>query len=87
MSAGVASLLETVFDVPQGMFSSFATDAYVGAPIARGRHPLLVLSHRLGTLREFNTALAEDLASRGYVIAAISHTRTTPPPSSSRAGQ
>lgn len=73
MSPGIASPLEAAFELPHGTFS-FATAASKAGPIARGRHPLLLLSHGLGTLREFSTALAGDLASRGYVVAAISHT-------------
>jgi predicted dienelactone hydrolase len=73
-SPAIASRLETAFALPQGTFSSLPTYAGLAAPIARGRHPLLLLSHGLGTLREFQTALASELASRGYIVAAIAHT-------------
>jgi predicted dienelactone hydrolase len=39
-----------------------------------GRRPLVVLSPGAGLSRESLTALAEDLASRGYVVAGVDHT-------------
>jgi predicted dienelactone hydrolase len=74
LSPRVASLLEAAFQLPSGTFSSFAIDAGLRPHVAPGRHPLLLLSHGLGTLRELHTALAVDLASRGYIVAAIAHT-------------
>ncbi|MQA98543.1 MAG: alpha/beta hydrolase, partial [Streptosporangiales bacterium] len=41
---------------------------------ARHRLPLVVLSPGFGNTRKTLTALAEDLASRGYVVAGIDHT-------------
>ncbi|WP_240139671.1 alpha/beta hydrolase family protein [Streptomyces sp. MUM 178J] len=40
---------------------------------ARGRYPLAVLSSGFGAPRSTLTGLAEDLASRGYVVAAVDH--------------
>jgi predicted dienelactone hydrolase len=74
LSPRLASLLEKTFELPAGTFGSFRTHGRLAAPIARGRHPLLLFSHGLGTLPEFHTALMGDLASRGYVVAAIAHT-------------
>jgi predicted dienelactone hydrolase len=39
----------------------------------RGRHPLLLLSPGFGAPRFTLTTLAEDLASRGYVVAVVDH--------------
>lgn len=39
-----------------------------------GRRPLVVLSPGAGLSRESLTSLAEDLASRGYVVAGVDHT-------------
>src|SRR5690349_2953197 len=72
-SPQIAALLQNVFKLPNGTFL-FKTAATLDAPPAAGRHPLLLLSHGLGTLPEFSSALAGDLASRGYLVAAIAHT-------------
>ncbi|MFD0410638.1 alpha/beta hydrolase family protein [Kitasatospora sp. NPDC127116] len=44
---------------------------------APGRHPLVVLSPGFGFDRSSLTALAEDLAARGYAVAALDHTYET----------
>jgi predicted dienelactone hydrolase len=50
------------------------TNSCRNAPIAAGPHPVVFLSHGFtGTSTDY-TFLAEDLASRGYVVAAIDHT-------------
>ncbi|MBT2211061.1 lipase [Actinomadura sp. NEAU-AAG7] len=50
--------------------------AGLGAPVnARGRgNPVVLFSPGHGSMRAMGTALVEDLASRGYVVAAIDHT-------------
>ncbi|WP_433672160.1 alpha/beta hydrolase family protein [Nocardia sp. CA-136227] len=45
-----------------------------GADIAGGRRPIVLFSPGMGMLREANTAQAEDLASHGFVVVAMSHT-------------
>ena len=52
------------------------THAIQGAPFARSvkRSPVLIFSHGGGEAREAYTAQLEDLASYGYVVAAITHT-------------
>jgi predicted dienelactone hydrolase len=52
------------------------TRAIESAPFARGlpRQPVLVFSHGGGEMREVYTAQLADLASHGYIVAAISHT-------------
>ena len=52
------------------------THAIEAAPFAPrlGRQPVLIFSHGGGEARETYTAQFEDLASHGYVVAAISHT-------------
>lgn len=42
-------------------------------PLAGRRLPVLLLSHGLGVSRSHNTVLAEELASHGYLVAAIDH--------------
>ena len=47
--------------------------AVFDAAPAAGRFPLVLFSPGLGGLRTQNTAWAEDLASRGYVVAGVDH--------------
>ncbi len=58
---------------------SLQTHAQEEAVFARGvaLRPVLVFSHGLGVLKTSYTALLEDLASNGYVVAAIAHTYDT----------
>ncbi|XVV08848.1 alpha/beta hydrolase family protein [Actinoplanes sp. CA-131856] len=47
--------------------------ATFGAVPAAGRFPVVLFSPGLGGVRTQNTAWAEDLASRGYVVAGVDH--------------
>ncbi|OII65986.1 alpha/beta hydrolase [Streptomyces sp. CC53] len=49
------------------------THSVPGARPQRGRHPLVLLSPGFGVPRYTLTTLAEDLASRGYVVATVDH--------------
>ncbi|MCP9945736.1 alpha/beta hydrolase [Streptomyces somaliensis] len=53
--------------------SATRTHSVAGARPQRGRHPLVVLSPGFGGPRYTLTTLAEDLASRGYVVALVDH--------------
>jgi dienelactone hydrolase len=59
--------------------SEVPTHAYLDAPPAGAPHslPLIVLSPGYTAQRSSLTSLAEDLASHGYVVAAIDHTYET----------
>ena len=52
------------------------TQSYLDAPVspAETRYPVLLFSHGWGGFRAQNTHQAEQLASHGYIIAAIDHT-------------
>lgn len=66
-----------VSGVPGDVLSKTRTHAYRDAPPAPGRGrrlPLVVLSPGFTWPRSSLTSLAEDLASRGYVVAGIDHT-------------
>ncbi|WP_399218506.1 hypothetical protein [Streptomyces sp. SAJ15] len=54
------------------------TNATLGAEPARKARPLVVLSPGFGMSRLTLTALGEDLASRGYAVAAVDHTYEAP---------
>lgn len=62
-------------DLPPDLLSTVRTHARIGAPpLPRPRGlPLVVLSPGFSLPRTSLTALAEDLASRGYVVAGIEH--------------
>ncbi|GAA4621247.1 lipase [Actinoallomurus vinaceus] len=50
------------------------THAYVDAPAVRGPRPVVLYSPGVADPRTWNIALAEQLASAGYVVVAIDHT-------------
>jgi dienelactone hydrolase len=54
--------------------STVRTHATIDAVPLPGRRPLVVLSPGFGMSRVSLTALAEDLASRGYLVASLDHT-------------
>lgn len=74
MSEGVSAAIEGAFGLPAGTFGELSAHASASPPVADGRHPLLLFSHGLGAMHQFDTSLLEELASRGYVVAAIDHT-------------
>ncbi|TDV46853.1 alpha/beta hydrolase family protein [Actinophytocola oryzae] len=65
-----------VTGVPYDALSRTRTNAYLDTTPSGGRHslPLVVLSPGFTWPRSSLTALAEELASRGYVVAGIDHT-------------
>ncbi|NUW46189.1 alpha/beta hydrolase family protein [Nonomuraea rhodomycinica] len=75
-TAEAASLLRRKapgVELPPEVVSGTRTYASTGAPPEHGRHPLVVLSPGFGLPRASLTFLAEDLASRGYVVALVDH--------------
>ncbi|MEB8338539.1 alpha/beta hydrolase family protein [Streptomyces endophyticus] len=59
--------------VPHEAVARARTHAYVGARPARGRFPLVLLSPGFSMPRTTLTSIADDLASRGYVVALVDH--------------
>ncbi|MFI1944638.1 alpha/beta hydrolase family protein [Streptomyces virginiae] len=59
--------------IPVETLTGTRTHDRTGARPAAGRYPLIVLSPGFTTHRSTLTALAEDLASRGYVVASVDH--------------
>lgn len=74
LSPGVAKI--ALGGVPAGAVQLPVTHGHVGAPVQRGKkpRPVVLFSHGLGADRASSTALVEDLASHGYVVATIDHT-------------
>ncbi|MFC5833375.1 alpha/beta hydrolase family protein [Nonomuraea insulae] len=63
--------LDTAFEAEQ--LAGVSTNAHLGARPIGGRHPLVVLSPGFTLNRATLTTLAEDLASKGYVVALVDH--------------
>ncbi len=59
--------------VPAGTVAGARTHAQEGVLPARGRFPLVLLSPGFSMPRSTLTSLADDLASRGYVVASVDH--------------
>ncbi|MFF2617937.1 alpha/beta hydrolase family protein [Kitasatospora sp. NPDC058046] len=73
--AETAHLQADYFAVPGARLAWPATHARPDAPADRTRrHPVVLNSHGSGADSAFNTALAEELASHGHVVAAVDHT-------------
>ncbi len=49
------------------------SNSVADAAMAEGDHPLVIFSPGLGGVRTQNSAWAEDLASNGYIVAAVDH--------------
>jgi predicted dienelactone hydrolase len=62
-----------------GYLRGIETHSYEGIPLAMAEtaYPVIVFSHSMGMNAEQNTPLMEHLASHGYVVIGISHTRMT----------
>ncbi|MEU4390395.1 hypothetical protein [Kribbella sp. NPDC023855] len=59
-------------------FALSDTHARVGVPAQLGRHPVVLFSPGYQLSRFYNTALVEELASRGYVVVTMDHTHEGP---------
>ncbi|QDY80702.1 alpha/beta hydrolase [Streptomyces qinzhouensis] len=59
--------------VPAERLAATRTHSRPGAPPARGKFPLVVLSPGFSVPRYTLTSIAEDLASRGYVTVSVDH--------------
>lgn len=56
------------------LFGSKTTPASWNAPVRTGeKYPLVVLSHGLGALRTIYSAIGNDLASHGFIVASVEH--------------
>ncbi|MFJ6697188.1 alpha/beta hydrolase family protein [Streptomyces sp. NPDC091272] len=60
-------------DVPAELLSGARTNSRTGARAAGGAYPLVVLSPGFTLHRATLTGLAEELTSRGYVVAVVDH--------------
>ena len=53
------------------VWRTLATHSSLNAPVASGKHPLVLFSVGLGTIRASYTSLTEDLASHGYIVVLV----------------
>ncbi|MEU5696500.1 hydrolase [Actinosynnema sp. NPDC020468] len=76
MSPGAAALFEQGQGIPPGVLLLPVTHARQAAPVDRGRcgRSVLLYSPGLRSDRSVGTALVEELASHGYLVAAVDHT-------------
>jgi dienelactone hydrolase len=77
MPAGTAQAAESFTGVPSGAFGALRVHARTSAPVARRRHPVVIFSPGFAVPRGLSTLLVEELAGRGYVVAALDHTHET----------
>ncbi|MFB6890538.1 alpha/beta hydrolase [Kitasatospora sp. NPDC056327] len=73
-TARVASAMERDAFLDQGTLGRMRPTARLGAPALPGALPLLLLGHGRKGGRSNCTALAEDLAAHGYLVASVDHT-------------
>ncbi len=59
--------------VPEVAFGEVRTSALVDAVPIAGHFPLVIFSHGMNSARYFYTTLLQDLASHGFVVAAVDH--------------
>jgi len=75
MSPATAAFEEKAAGLAPGAIASIRTHACVGGSAARSHAgwPVLLFSPGSGTSRSLYTAMAEDMASQGFVVVAIDH--------------
>jgi dienelactone hydrolase len=78
---GLAAALAGKFHLPACACRLVRSHSFAAPPVAEGERafPVLIFSPGFGTPPVFYTSNLEDIASRGYVIAAISHTYSVDP--------
>ncbi|XXH05328.1 hypothetical protein Hte_011753 [Hypoxylon texense] len=74
-SPAVASYVDDLFSLEPGAAAALTTRAHLNAPLGSevARSPVVIFSHGFGFTRSLYTALLQDLASWGWVVAAVDH--------------
>jgi pimeloyl-ACP methyl ester carboxylesterase len=80
VDGALRAALSEAFGIPEAMWDGLQTHEYAGAPLASddAAYPVLIFSPGFGNLTRYYSALLTDLASHGYVIAAISRPYSDP---------
>ena len=73
-TAAVARLVAAADRIPVSVTTTIATHAFEASTPAPGQHPVVLYSPGSSEMRNDATALAEELASRGFVTVGIDHT-------------
>jgi len=74
MPAKQAEMFARRAGLAPAVIRTIQTHAHLSVTVAPGRHPVLLYSPGSSEMRSDATALAEDLASKGYVVVTIDHT-------------
>ena len=74
MDTATANTWVERYGVPAGFERLVRTHSRAGVPVAEGRFPVIVFSHGLSWPSLMYQSYMEELASQGYVVAAIGHT-------------
>jgi predicted dienelactone hydrolase len=74
---GEAAGLQRTYPVPAGAFTA-TTHSRLGAPVFPGRHKVVFFHHGLCASRTDTTAINEQLASLGFIVAALANTHESP---------
>jgi predicted dienelactone hydrolase len=80
VAAAVGPAVEQNNELPAGLVNWAATRTHSvpDAAPAPGRFPVVLYSPGAGDSRDWNVSLAEDLASRGFVVVTVDHTGEAP---------
>lgn len=80
VAAAVGTSVEANNELPAGLVNWAATRTHSvrDAAPAPGRFPVVLYSPGAGDPRDWNVTLAEDLASRGFVVVTVDHTGEAP---------
>ena len=70
---GTASAVEQFTGLRHGTLHALRAHATAAVPVARGPHPVILFDPGAGIPRGLYTLLVEDLAARGYIVAALDH--------------
>ncbi|MDQ2714225.1 MAG: hypothetical protein M3Z08_04890 [Chloroflexota bacterium] len=74
----MAEILASKVQLPAIAIQLIHSHAYENVPIAGGTFPVIIFSPGIGTPPVEYTSAVEDLASHGYIVAAIYHTYSVP---------
>ncbi|MER6282350.1 alpha/beta hydrolase family protein [Streptomyces sviceus] len=80
VAAAIGPAVEQNNELPAGLVNWAATRTHSvrDAAPAPGRFPVVLYSPGAGDSRDWNVSLAEDLASRGFVVVTVDHTGEAP---------
>ncbi|KAK5991273.1 putative 1-alkyl-2-acetylglycerophosphocholine esterase-like protein [Cladobotryum mycophilum] len=68
-----AAFIDQEIKLKNGTAGDIYSSARLGAPVASGEFPVLMFSHGLALSREMYTSSLQDMASRGWIVIAVSH--------------